>query len=195
MLKHLLFIAILVAGGYYYWITRPITHGPGEVAPKEPVQEKAFGIKDIQYKDFTIVPLAKFNMEARVLAIKRYYADERTDLFPYDVVFGWGPMSDERNLDHMLIKQSDRDYKWEMTKPPIPMDKMALYSENMHLISSNQMIEEKIGELRPGHVVKINGYLVKASSEKGWTVTSSLTRSDKGRGSSEIIWVKELEIL
>ncbi|MDZ7714888.1 MAG: hypothetical protein U5J95_01625 [Balneolaceae bacterium] len=195
MLKHLLFSVLIIAGGYYYWTTRPITHGPGEMAPNKPKQEKAFGVKDIQHKNYTVSPLAKFEMQARVLAKKAYYADKQSDILPYDVVFGWGPMSDERNLDHILIKQSNRDYKWEMTRPPIPEKQMKLYSANMHLIPANLMIKEKLGELREGHIVKIKGLLVKVSSDKGWEIKSSLSRIDSGSKANEVVWIESLEIL
>lgn len=195
MLKHLIVSILIIAGGYYYWTTRPISHGPGEMAPNEPKQEEAFGIKDIQYKNTVISPLAKFNMQARVLAKKSYYTDDYADTIPFDIVFGWGPMSDEKNLNQILIKQSDRNYYWETTEFPIPQNKMKLYSANMHMVPSNQVIKEKLGSLRNGHIVNIKGLLVKVSSNAGWNIKSSLTRTDRGKKANEVVWVQEIEIL
>jgi len=194
MLKHILFIALLVGGGYFFWTTRPVTHGPGVVAPSEPTQRHAFGIRNIDYKTYEIEPLAEFNIEARVLSKKRY-SDKMSEVAPYDFVLGWGPMSDERNLEHMLIKQSDRYFDWQMTKPPIRITDMINHSANVHLAPSTSVIEKKLGEVRNGHVVRIKGFLVKIDSEDGWSIKSSLRRNDYGKESSEVIWIKEFEIL
>ena len=195
MLKHLIFSVLIIAGGYYYWTTRPITHGPGEMAPNEPKQVKVFSAKDILHKNYTISPLAKFDMQARVLAKKQYYVEDQSDILPYDIVFGWGPMSDEKHLDEILIKQSNRTFSWEMTQPPIPLKKMKRYSANMHLIPASPKIKDILADLRQGHIVKIKGYLVKVASNNGWSIKSSLTRSDGGKNSNEVIWIEELEIL
>lgn len=194
MVKHLIFIVILAAGGYYFWTTRPVTHGPGVVAPTEPSQRHAFGVQPINFKTYDIRPLAEFNIEARVLS-KKKYSDRLGELAPYDFVLGWGPMSDERNLDHILIKQSDRYFQWEMTTPPIPRSEMINHSANMHLAPANQEIQAKLDAVRQGHVVQIKGYLVKINSGDGWSIKSSLTRKDYGKKASEIIWIKEFHIL
>lgn len=194
MLKHIVFIVILVGGGYFFWTTRPVTHGPGIVAPSEPTQRHAFGIRNIDFKTYEIEPLAEFNIEARVLS-KKYYSDRMNEVAPYDFVLGWGPMSDERNLEHMLIKQSDRYFDWEMTAPPIPRTEMIKHTANVHLAPSTQQIEEKLGKVRMGHVVQIKGYLVKIEAADGWSIKSSLRRNDYGKDASEVIWIKEFEIL
>lgn len=194
MLKHIVFIAILVGGGYFFWTTRPITHGPGVVAPSEPTQRNAFGIRNIDYKTYEIDPMAEFNIEARVLSKKRY-TDRMAEAAPYDFVLGWGPMSDERNLDQMLIKQSDRYFNWEMTSRPIPQMEMIKHTANVHLIPSSQEIEDKMAMVRQGHVIQIKGFLVEIKSDNGWSLKSSMKRNDFGKDASEVVYIKEFNIL
>lgn len=194
MMKHLLFIIIIVGGGYYFWTTRPVTHGPGVMAPDKPVQTQAFGQNSFEHNNYTITPLAKFEMEVRVLSKKRYYSDTQSEIAPYDFVVGWGPMSDTRNLDHILIKQSDRFFYWEMIQPPIPREEMWKHSANMHLLPSNEIIMEKLSKVREGHIIELKGYLVKVKSEKGWILKSSLSRNDKGKSSSEVVWIEDFKI-
>jgi len=195
MIKHLLFFVLLCGGVYYYWVTKPVEHGPGIVAPETPVQEAVFNTDKLEYKKFDIKPKANIELEARILSIKNYYFDKYSDLSPTDIVFGWGPMSDERNLNSIMVRQSDRSFYWEMANPPIKQEKMWQHATNMHLIGSTQEIRDKIGSLRKGHVVKIAGYLVNAQSPEGWSLKTSMSRKDIGDNSSELVWVKSLTIL
>lgn len=194
MIKHLLFIVLLFGGVYYYWNTRPVQHGPGVVAPKSPIQEATYNADKINYKGLRLTPKAHLQLEARVLSIRNYFFDKYSQLIPTDVVFGWGPMSDERNLNSLMVRQSDRSFYWEMAKPPIKQREMWRHAANMHLIGPTQEIRDKISSLRRGHVVKIDGYLVNAKSEE-WSMKTSLSREDIGDNSSELIWINSLSIL
>ncbi|MGM0545077.1 MAG: hypothetical protein ACQEST_00010 [Bacteroidota bacterium] len=196
MMKHIIFALIVIGGIYYYWDTRPVHHGPGVVAPQTPMQEATHKEDKLNFKGYEITPKATINLEARVLSIKNYYFDEYSELMPTDIVFGWGPMSDERNLGSLMVRQSDRSFYWEMTKAPIAKGEMWRHASNMHLIGSTQQIRKKINDLRKGHVVRIEGYLVDASSpDEGWMLESSLNRDDIGRNSNELVWINSLTIL
>lgn len=194
-MKHLFIVILLLGSGYYYWTTRPISHGPGEMVTQDPIQKNAFGVKPFDHDRFRIEPLARYEIKARVISKKRYRGNTRSDLSPYDIVVGWGPMSDSRNLDYVLFKQSDRDYRWEVTTPPIPESQMRQHSANMHVIPSSEVMLKKLKDLREGHIINLKGYLVKASAESGWTLKSSMSRNDSGSSTSELVWVEEFEIV
>ena len=195
MLKHLIIFVLLCGGGYYYWTTRPVTYGPGVVAPDKPVQEAAFNIDKIHYKNFDIETKAKIKLEARVLSIEHYYFDKYADLTPTDIVFGWGPMSDEANLNALMVRQSERDYSFEIIKPPIQQQKMWRSTANMHLIGSTQEVRNQLNSVRKGQILRIKGYLINAQSPDGWTMKTSLTRDDIGKDASELVWINSLQIL
>lgn len=185
----------MIAGGYYFWNSRPVVHGPGVVAPDEPAQEQAYGVSKIDFKNFTLTPFAKIALETRVLSKKKYYEDREAQFAPYDVVVGWGPMSDESNLDEILIKQSDRYYYWEMIQPSITIGDIRTHSANIRFISSDKDISKKIADLRIGQVINVKGYLVEVKSNEGWTIKSSSKRNDSGKEASEIIWIQEMTVL
>jgi len=195
MLKHLLFIVLIGGGIYYYWTTKPVTHGPGVVAPDTPTQQTTYNADKLNFKDVELTPKAKINLEARVLSIKNYYFDTYSELTPTDVVFGWGPMSNEKNLESLMVRQSDRSFYWDMARPPLEKQQMWKHAANMHLIGSTQTIRDKINSLRQGHIVRIKGYLVNAKSSEGWTLKTSLNRDDIGDNASELVWIKSLTIL
>lgn len=194
MIKHLLFGLLLMGSLYYYWETKPVEHGPGIVAPDTPEQQAIYNGDKFDYKEIELTPKAEINLEARVLSIEKYYFDKYSDLTSTDIVFGWGPMSDERNLNSLMVRQSDRSFYWEMAKPPIQQEKMWQNAANMHLIGSTDEIKEQINFLREGHIVELEGYLVDAKASD-WTLETSLSRSDIGSNSSELVWIKSLTIL
>lgn len=195
MVKHIFFILLMIAGGYYFWNSRPVVHGPGVVAPNEPIQEQAYGVNKIEFKSFKLTPFAKIDLETRVLSKKKYYEDREAQFAPYDIVVGWGPMSDERNLDEILVKQSDRYYYWEMIQPSISIGDIRTHSANIRFIASDKNISEKLADLRIGQIIRVKGYLVEVKSEEGWTIKSSSKRNDSGKEASEIIWIKEMTVL
>lgn len=195
MLKHFLIILLIGGGVYYYWNTRPVSHGPGIVAPETPVQETTYNADKLTFKDFELTPQATINLEARILSLKNYYFDKYSDLTSTDVVFGWGPMSNEQNLSSVMVRQSDRSFYWEMTRPPIDRPQMWRHASNMHLIGPTETIRDKIRSLRRGQIVKIEGYLVNAASPEGWSLKTSLSRDDIGGNSSEVVWINSLTVL
>lgn len=195
MMRHLLFFIFIIGSVYYYWENRSVTHGPGMVAPDPPVQEEVSDKSEIRFKNFTLLPQAKIRFEGRILAIKTYYFDTFSNLTATDVVFSWEAMSDERNLNTLMVRQEDRSFYWEMTKPPISKPQMWEQAANMHLIGPTEEMRDKINSLRKGHVVQVEGLLVNAESSKGWSLKTSLSRDDIGDGSSELLWIQKLNIL
>lgn len=176
------------------WYThRPIVHGNGIIAPRIPQQVSIRKPLPFRHKDYVITPLATFDIEARVLAITKYRLDSVADLAPYDIVLGWQHMSDEAVLDHISITQSNRFYYWWTERLPIPYRAIVVNSANMHLIPADRAIAKQLGRLRPGHVVTITGFLVRADLNQ-WHWISSLTRQDTGAGGCELIWVQTLTV-
>ena len=171
-----------------------VNHGPGVIAPNLPTQQELRGEAGFTHNGFNIQPLARFNIEARVLSRKNYSFDEESKLAPIDLALGWGSMSDERVLDTMEIKQSNRWYHWRTDKFVIPRKEVIESSANMHLVPANDQVSESLDEIVKGNVVRISGYLIEAeSSDMKWR--SSLTRTDRGANACELIYVQSIEIL
>jgi hypothetical protein len=61
----------------------------------------------------------------------------------------------------------------------------------MHLIPANNTILNQIRKVRPGQVVELEGFLVSVEAEEGWKWNSSLSRTDTGSGSCEVVWVDD----
>jgi hypothetical protein len=188
----------LVVGGLSivlgYWFLSPseVRHGPGVLVPEEPEQRDPSDSRAWEAKGYTIRPLAEFRIKARVIRREDYWMGRESDISPVDFVMGWGPMSDESILDRLDITQRSRWYYWSARKLPVAPGTIQSHSANMHMIPGDELVEDLLDGVRAGEVVQIRGYLVQVEAADGWRWRSSLSRTDKGGGSCEVVWVKDL---
>lgn len=187
-------IILLSVSVYYAWQDYPINPGPGVLAPNDP-QQTTISLMSIAEKDgYSIIPLASFNIKARVLHTKHYRFDQESSLSSVDFALGWGKMSDGEILKYFKFSQSDRFYFWSTSYFPIPRNEVESHSANMHIIASNAEIEKQLKKIKPGHIICIQGYLVEVHGSEGWLWKSSLSRTDTGKGACEVVWVKSLKV-
>lgn len=187
-------VALLVIAVWQH-AHRPVAHDPGVLAGEIPTQENLDGAQAPFSKgEYTIKPLAKFSISARVLSRADYSWDTESSLAPVDLALGWGRMSDSAVLDKIDISQSGRFYFWRVREFRIPEREIIESSANMHLIPSDKAVLHEIEHTRSGDIVSFDGYLVEAGRPNGWRWTSSLTRSDSGPGACELVWVEHFTI-
>lgn len=194
MFKRLLVVAVISAAALHWWTGRPVVHGPGQVAPDAPVQELLADASVFRFNDYTITPLATFEMRARVLSREDYYLGREAELSPVDLAVGWGPMSDESVLDNIDISQSGRFFHWRVNEFPIPRQAIETHSANMHFVPADDVVSRYLKRVRTGQVVSVKGYLVRIEADDNWHWQSSLRRDDTGNGACELIWVRHLDI-
>lgn len=185
--SHVLFVLLLLAG-----CRSEVRYPAGMLAPRAPVQEVSHDAPLLSHADYVIEPVARFEVEARVLGAKRYRSGRESELSPVDLALGWGPMSDQANLDAIDISQSRRFYYWRSSRMPLPRRVIAEHSANMHLIPADDAVREALLRVRAGEVVRFRGYLVDVRASDGWRWRSSRTRKDVGGGACELVWVEEL---
>lgn len=190
----LLFIGLVGYGAWHYTQTSPVEiQRTGTLIPRDPVQAPVDAAPRLALGNYRIEPLAKYTIEARVLGTERYRTGREADISPVDFAVGWGAMSDTAVLQHIDISQSGRFYFWRVEEFPIPQQEIESHSANMHMIPANSVVERKLEEVRPGHIVRLRGYLVAISAEDGWQWRSSLSRTDTGNGACELMWVESVE--
>lgn len=167
----------------------------GILVLEDPYQNNLSTHESFTEGDYTITKMAEFKIRARVLSKKHYRSGQGSDIGKYDLALGWGPMSDSSVLRHLKISQRNRWYYWKTKNFPIPRREIETHSANMHLLTVDPFIVREIGKVKRGNIVEIKGHLVSVSSTGGWNVKSSMTRTDTGGGSCEVIWVDEFEII
>src|SRR5512133_745644 len=186
--------ALVGLGGIWWWSGRPVAQPPGILAPKDPVQSPPESTATWTYRNHTLTSLAAFEIRARVLSAEHYRFDRAAELSPVDLALGWGPMSDSRVLEAFNIEQRDRWYFWRAVRMPIPETEVIGHSANMHMIPASDGIARRLKAARVGQVVDLKGQLVRADGKDGWHWVSSVSRTDTGDGSCEVIWVESARV-
>lgn len=195
MKKILLILLALITVRYVFLDDRQVTLGSGVYAAGEPVQAKSRSASAFRVGEYTVMPLADFAIEAKVLSRKDYSFGREADLSPVDLALGWGRMSDEDVLAHINISQSSRWYRWHTDSFPIPRREIETHSANMHLIPANDEITDRIRKVRKGEIIALSGKLVRVDADDGWRWISSLSRDDTGASACELIWVEEFRVI
>lgn len=187
--------AVLLVCAFYQWEeNKEVTQPPGILAPEAPRQTALTGNRVWEKDGNLITPLARFNLEARVLGKERYWFDRAADLSPVDLALGWGPMSDQKVVEQLDISQNGRRYFFWTRRAPLPVQQLSVCSANMHIVPANEAVEETLGSIRRGQIIGLKGYLIAVRSDDGWHWRSSLSRTDSGDGACEVVWVESLTI-
>ncbi len=180
---------------YFFYPEKVITYPPGEMAPDTPVQTNLSEQKVWTAGEFTIEALAEYKIKARVLSRNNFSFGKESELSPFDLALGWGPMSDQSVIDRIDITQRNRWYHWQADILPIPKREISLNSANVHIVPKNDIVENEFDEVYKGSLIEMKGYLVKIIASGGWHWKSSLSRDDTGGGACELFWVEELNVL
>lgn len=194
-MKRVLLVVISFAALFALFRPGKSVHQPaGILAPDAPLQRDTTS-DVITLGDYQLTPLAEFSLRARVLSRESYRLGRESDLSPIDLALGWGHMSDSGILANFTITQSNRWYYWNTPDLPIPRQQVVRESANMHVIPADPSIERELKKTRKGHLIELEGFLVRVEASDGWTWKSSLKRNDSGDGSCELVYVRSFTIL
>ena len=184
-------LAALIVG--LYLNPREIRHPPGILVPEDPHQTAVDHASSWTHKDGKLTPVAHIRWRARVLGTERYWFDRSARWSPMDLALGWGSMSDQRVIDRLSFWQGRRWYHWTPKSAlPLAPEEIMRHSANVHFIPSDEAIEKRLREVRPGQIVDFTGLLVVVESAGGSKWESSTRRDDTGNGSCEIVWMTDL---
>jgi hypothetical protein len=188
----LVLVALVGLGFGSWWQGRALAQPAGVLAPEEPRQSEPASRAPWSRKKHLITPLADFELRARVLGRERYRFDRAAEISPLDLALGWGPMSNTRVLEALSISQRDRWFFWSANRLPLPPGEINSHAANMHMIPATKAVEARLLAVRPGQLVELRGQLVKVDGQDGWHWLSSLSRTDTGDGSCEVVWVDSI---
>ena len=185
--------AVLVFIGVFGMLSgRPIDRPAGVLATGEPLQGSTTRVA-FAHGDFELMPLASYDIEARVLSVEHYRFEAGAKLAPIDFAVGWGAMSDSAVLEHFRVTQGSRFFTIYPDENAIDLADALGASANMHLIPASARVREALGDVRAGNLVRLRGLLVNATGPNGYIWNTSLTRADTGAGACELFFVEEIE--
>lgn len=202
-------IAALILAGVYYYLRGEVTAVSVDIGvdfplqlnrplstSSAPFQQLLNGDRRAYvFQEYRVLPLASFQLQARVLGVERYRYGREAALSPVDLALGWGPMADVTTLESIDISQSSRFYHWRVSEYPIPRRDIETNSANMHVIPANDDVKAALFDVKEGQVVQLHGYLVRIDADDGWRWRSSLTRKDTGYNACELVLAERLRIL
>jgi hypothetical protein len=170
----------------------PFSQRPGAYANRTevPLQDEHDVLPPFDFRGFHLVPVAHFEVRARLLMRTAYHLDRESALAPLDFALGWGRMADDAVLNRLALSQGGRFYfyHWDGA-PPIAADEMVSSSANMHLIPASAEVDDRLRSLPVGDLVQLEGTLVDAS-KGSWSWRTSRTRTDTGAGACELFFVE-----
>jgi hypothetical protein len=200
------FFVILLAlfGVWYLWDNTgaaPELSVPAALVQKiyTPPLQNEVKIPGIPFKKGRLEFLASYEVTARVLSRTNYHFDAQSEISPTDFALGWGPMSMPNISKGISISQSGRwyHYSWSGT-PPIDPEQIPLNSANTHIIPANDEVAKQIAHIKKNQFVTLQGYLIyyREEDDNGswWDWRSSLSRSDTGDGSCEVMYVMAVTV-
>ena len=176
-MKKLLLVAVLVLAGW--WVLRTQHHGPLAAQAPRPADgvlvggEPVYGGLDFQpgwmpLGAFEQMPAGTIDVTARVLARQDYPSTGMGEVFPTDLVLGWGAMSDNRVIDHVSIRLADRGLA---VAPDAAAGLSAREARALTMVlavhSDFQAHAAALDALRVGDVIHLYGWQLKVKAADG----------------------------
>lgn len=164
----------------------------------EPLQEDLSNedLKPFVKEEFTITPVKRYRISARILRRENYYFSETHEILPIDLVLGWNIMSDLKTIkdNNIDISQSNRFYYWKIPSfEKIKREMIEINSANVHIGAINKEIKNELENLDKNDLIYFEGYLVNVVNNKnGYRFVSSLTRKDTGAGACEVFLITKV---
>jgi hypothetical protein len=188
----------------YHFAHRPVgTSAHDLIQPmQEPVQESlqkgeaSSFLKQASGYIWTITPQAKFKIAARVLSKETYRTGWQSSLSPVDLALGWGEFSDRKVDEWISWSQSGRWYYYNWPAgSPFADDQIREHSANVHIVPATENLKQAALHLSKNDTVMLEGFLINLDGKRGdqtYFWHSSLSRTDSGDGSCELLYLKRL---
>lgn len=193
MIKYL-FLCLVIGLSIMAWSEIPIARGPGILAEEAPSISKLISSNEINFNGNTYTTHKKVDAKVRVIEKERYFFDSMSEFSSYDILVGWGQVSDQKNLDYINFKLSNRTFDYKNYRLPLDPDLINNQTLLWHLIPSSEEIKSSLFTLRKGHIIEISGYIVDVTTNNGlqWKSASSPSITDTFGNRHNIFWITSL---
>ncbi|MDA3846700.1 MAG: hypothetical protein PF505_09195 [Vallitaleaceae bacterium] len=189
-------IVIIICGFVVYDIVNHPYNGPDHLDEPVQVAIEPFTVSymDNEGQEVSMTLFASYSALCGVKGVKKYTSDGASVLSPRDFVLTWGDLNAADVDDEISYSQSNRWYYYRYTGDSyVSSDYIGEHSANTHVIPENVVIERRLKKVGKNDLILIEGYLAVVHFDNGdWS--SSDTRTDKGNGACEILYVTNIEI-
>jgi hypothetical protein len=193
MIKYI-FLCVVIGLSIMAWSEIPINRGPGIAAEKAPKATKLSVPQDFNFDGNTYSGFKKIEATVRVLEKDRYFLDNMSEFSSYDLLVGWGQVSDQKNLDYINFDLKDRSFSYNKIRLPLPLDMISKQTLLWHTVPSTDEIKKELFTLRKGHIINVSGYIVDVATKEGlnWNSASSTSQVGKSSNKHDIFWITSL---
>lgn len=149
-----------------------------------------------QYQEYTIRPMAAFQMHGRLLHKTTYRFDRMAEISPIDMMLSWGLLADDTWGESVQFSQSRRwgYYRVEGGGGGPWSENPGPYWSNMHMLPASAEVHREMRAAKAGEVIRLKGFLVNVKKDHlNWD--SSLSRLDDGSRACEIVLVDDFKVL
>ncbi len=169
---------------------------------KDPIQgppsSKDSMIIEMENNQFTLTPLAEYQLFGMVVSRETYLDDWNAKVSPIDLAIVWGKLAEPEYDRYLTYDQDNRWYFFKYkAESPFNESYVISHSSNNHIIPGNKNIDLAIKAIKRKEKVALEGVLVNlVGMVKGERVTwnTSLSRKDTGNGSCELFYVTKVRI-
>lgn len=172
---------------------------------RQPVQtaRPSYGAFNFRYngQNITVVPQADYYLWGLVVSHNDPTTWWRFDISHddkspnvRDICVLWGSNLQHTTYEDVSFHNEDNFCLWRW-KPGVALNEDEI--SNNHLVTGNDAIRERIRNIHIGDQVYIKGMLVNYSEARwnGRFRNTSMTRTDRGDGACEIIYVQDVQVL
>jgi hypothetical protein len=182
---------------------RPIAEDSSPIDVSQPPEQTAVDNADpIRLEadgyEFVITPLAHYVLRGVVVSSESYRTGWNSNLSPCDVAVVWGELAADDAWQKLAWSQSGRWYDWRWHgQQPFTNEEVVRSSSNTHVVPASSDLASAARSLTPGDIAELGGELVRIDGRKGqgkvwWK--SSLSRTDTGDGSCELLYLRRLRV-
>jgi hypothetical protein len=141
-----------------------------------------------------IIPKAEYDISGQVVSVKRYYSGLDAKIVPLDIGLCWGDIAKEENLKKIQFEQYLRWLRYRLKDyGAFDMEYLNSHAGNLHAVPADKRIRKLLLSVKKNDKIRLKGYLIDISGNN-YSRHSSLSRTDKGDGACEVIYIREIQI-
>lgn len=145
---------------------------------------------------YRVTGLARYCITGIVTSVTAYDTDPGALLSPCDIALVFGELALHERWRLIDWSQSGRWYWWDYAVPDFPQGDSFIIanSSNNHIATTDPYLIAATRSVRIGETIRLTGILVavEETGTDGFSWRSSLSRTDTGDGSCEIIWLTDI---
>ena len=158
---------------------------------------------DVRYNgvNYRVEPQFEYDLVGMIVSYRHHDGESRMHrrandhLNMLDVCVIWGDNTANRRLNKIEFWNGIFTCNVS-TRDQAAWDAFDMYQlSNNHLLSDNELIRDRVTDIRIGDQIRVTGYLASYESEDGGKRGTSTTRLDTGDGACETLYVERFDIV